>query len=232
MITADVSPSVNSFAWNKIGRGVFISLVILSVAQTLSAQTPAFPGAQGFGQYATGGRAGTVYRVVNTNDSGAGSFRDAVSHSGRIIVFDVGGTIVLQSAVSCANNLTIAGQTAPGGIAIIGHEVSFSVRANEIVRYLRIRPGSIASSTEDGINMGDGTNLIFDHISIEFAPYNNIDAHGNYTGGNQISFQNSILADPIGQQFNAHTEALNNNFCWGCDILSSAHNRNPMAKVN
>src|SRR5215469_546050 len=232
MITADVSPSVNSFAWNKIGRGVFISLVILSVAQTLSAQTPAFPGAQGFGQYATGGRAGTVYRVVNTNDSGAGSFRDAVSHSGRIIVFDVGGTIVLQSAVSCSSDLTIAGQTAPGGIAIIGHEVSFSVRTNEIVRFLRIRPGSIAATTEDAINMGDGTNMIFDHNSLEFAPYNTIDAHGNDTGGNLITMQSCVLADPIGQQFNAHTEALNNSFSWCYNIFSSAHNRNPMAKVN
>jgi hypothetical protein len=232
MITADVSRSVNSFAWNKIGRSVLISLVILSITQTLSAQTPAFPGAQGFGQYATGGRAGTVYRVVNTNDSGAGSFRDAVSHSGRIIVFDVGGTIVLQSAVSCANNLTIAGQTAPGGIAIIGHEVSFSVKTNEIVRFLRIRPGSIAATTEDGINMGDGTNMIYDHCSLEFAPYNTIDAHGNYTGGNLITMQSCVLADPIFQQFNAHTEALNNSFSWCYNIFSSAHNRNPMAKVN
>jgi autotransporter-associated beta strand protein len=192
----------------------------------------AFPGAYGFGAHATGGRAGTVYHVTNLNDSGAGSFRDAVGQGNRIIIFDVGGTITLASAVTCSSSLTIAGQTAPGGIAIIGHEVSFSVRTNEIVRYLRIRPGSIASSTEDGINMGDGTNMIYDHDSIEFAPYNTIDAHGNYTGGNDITIQNSILADPIGQQFNAHTEASNNSFSWIGNILSSGHDRNPMAKVN
>jgi hypothetical protein len=209
------------------------ALCWLSVlAQMGSGQTLAFPGAQGFGRFATGGRSGTVYHVTNLADSGAGSFRDAVSQPNHIVIFDVGGTITLQSAVSCANNLTIAGQTAPGGIAIIGHEVSFSVRTNEIVRYLRIRPGSIASSTEDGINMGDGTNLIFDHVSIEFAPYNNIDAHGNYSDGNQITVQNSILADPIGQQFNAHTEALNNTFSWCYDIFASGHDRNPLAKVN
>lgn len=200
--------------------------------QTISAQTPAFPGAEGFGQFATGGRNGTVYHVTSLADSGVGSFRDAVSQGNRTIVFDIGGTITLNSAVSCANNLTIAGQTSPGGIAIIGHEVSFSVRTNEIVRFLRIRPGSIASSTEDGINMGDGTNLIFDHVSIEFAPYNNIDAHGNFTGGNRITMQSCILADPIGQQFNAHTEALNNSFAWCYNIFSSAHDRNPLAKVN
>lgn len=205
----------------------------LSSIAGASAQTLAFPGAVGVGQYATGGRNGSVYHVTSLADSGSGTFRDAVSQPNRTIVFDVGGTITLDSTVACSDDLTIAGQTAPGGgIAIIGHEVSFSVLTNEIVRFLRFRPGSIASSTEDGIDMGDGTNLIFDHISVEFAPYNNIDAHGNYTGGNQITIQNSILAEPISQQFNAHTEAVGNTFTWYCNIFSSGHDRNPMAKVN
>lgn len=219
--------SIKSF-----GAAAVCWLSVFVAAPAASGQILAFPGAQGFGRYATGGREGAVYHVTNLNDSGAGSFRDAVSQPNRVIVFDVGGTITLQSPVSCSDNLTIAGQTAPGGIAIIGHEVSFSLRTNEIVRYLRIRPGSTASSTEDGIDMGDGTNMIFDHISIEFAPYNNIDAHGNNTGGNKITVQNSILADPIGQQFNAHTEALNNTFSWCYDIFSSGHDRNPLAKAN
>jgi hypothetical protein len=75
----------------------------------------AFPGAQGFGKAATGGRDGSVYHVTNLNDSGPGSFRDAVSSSGRIVVFDVGGYISLKTAVSAKSNLTLAGQTAPGG---------------------------------------------------------------------------------------------------------------------
>ena len=203
------------------------------VVQTLSTSIPAFPGALGFGQFVFGARiGGSIYHVTNTNDSGAGSFRDAVSQANRFVVFDIGGTIILQSAVTCQSSLTIAGQTAPGGIAIIGHEVSFSVRTNDIVRFLRIRPGSIASSTEDGINMGDATNMIFDHLSLEFAPYNTIDATGNDTGGNQITMENCILADPIGQQFNAHTEALGNTFSWFYNIFSSGHDRNPLAKIN
>lgn len=212
---------------------LLLGVFLLFVAQSTSAQTLAFPGAQGFGQNATGGRNGTVYHVTTLADSGTGSFRDAVSKANRTIVFDVGGTINLASAVSCSSGLTIAGQTAPGGgIAIIGHEVSFSLKTNEIVRFLRIRPGSTASSTEDGINLGDGTNMMFDHISIEFAPYNSIDAHGSDSGANNVTFQSCMLADPIGQQFNAHTEALNNTFAWCYNIFSSAHNRNPLAKVN
>lgn len=189
---------------------------------------PAFPGAVGFGAQATGGRGGTVYHVTNLNDSGPGSFRDAVAHTNRIVVFDVGGTIQLSSAVSVASNLTIAGQTAPGdGIALIGREVSFSRSHNDIVRYVRFRQGSLdPDHGKSSLNISNGSNMIFDHVSIEFGQWDNIDVNGS----TDITFQNSIIADPIGQRFNAHQDS--GNITWYNDVWSSAHNRNPLAKGN
>src|SRR5207302_10869939 len=111
-------------------RAGFAALILslffaVFAANQAEAQLPSFPGALGFGGTATGGRFGTVYHVTNLNDSGAGSFRDAVSKSGRIVVFDVGGYISLKTAVSAQSNLTIAGQTAPGGgIGLKGGELS------------------------------------------------------------------------------------------------------------
>ena len=80
----------------------------------MQAQQLAFPGAQGFGRYAAGGRTGTVYHVTNLNDTGAGSLRDAVSQPHRIVVFDVAGVINISSRIVFSNNLYVAGQTAPG----------------------------------------------------------------------------------------------------------------------
>ncbi len=202
--------------------------------QALQAQTPAFPGALGFGAYATGGRNGTVYHVTNLNDSGAGSFRDAVSHSGRTIVFDVGGEIKLSTAVSCSSSLTIAGQTAPGGIVFNGGEISFANRNNIICRYIRIRPGSdTASSTDDALSFYRASNIIVDHSSIAFAPWNNIDGVGDSTYlVTSITVQNSINANPTGQQFGCHAESVGGQWSWQYNIFANSHNRNPLAKVN
>src|ERR1035438_1204584 len=145
----------------------------------------AFPEALGFGRAITGGRGGSVVHVTNLNDSGGGSFRDAVSASGRMIVFDVGGYVALSSAVSVKSNLTIAGQTAPGdGVGFMGNEVSFSGSSNIIVRYVRFRPGCTVCTPSDpdfkrsGINLAGSSAMIFDHVSIEFGQWNNMDSVG------------------------------------------------------
>jgi len=193
----------------------------------------------GFGEYATGGRGGTVYHVTTLADSGTGSFRDAVSHSGRIIVFDVGGYINLQTAVSCSSGLTIAGQTAPGGgIGIMGAEVSFYGRNNIICRHVRFRQGDIhngSNSSNQGqsaLSLGassstaPATNMIFDHISVAFGSWDSIDAVNTA----YFTVQNSIIADPIYQQFGAHHEG--DSASWIRNLWVNGHNRQPLAKAN
>jgi hypothetical protein len=118
--------------------------------QHLKAQTPAFPGAEGFGKYAKGGRYGSVYHVTNLNNSGAGSLRDAVSAPNRIVVFDVAGVIRITSRMVVSANIYIAGQTAPGeGITVYGNGWSFSGADNTICRYLKIRMGIVGDDGKD-----------------------------------------------------------------------------------
>jgi autotransporter-associated beta strand protein len=209
-----------------------------SVAQ---AQVRAFGDAEGVGAVATGGRTGTIYHVTNLNNSGAGSFRDAVGGSNRIIVFDVGGVINLTSAVSAQSNLTILGQTAPGGgITINGYQgISFAQRTNVIMRHLRFRPGDSSPGSDDCISLYKTGTAILDHISAEFGKYNNIDAVADTADRPLITIQHSIIADPIsngssttGQGFGAHLEAVNGYYTLSNNLWASSHNRNPLAKVN
>jgi hypothetical protein len=171
-----------------------------------------------------------VYHVTNLNDTGAGSFRDAVSASNRIVVFDVGGYVLLTTAVSAKSNLTIAGQTAPGdGIGFQGFEVSFNAASNVIVRDVRFRQGLIDPDwRKSGINLLNASNMIFDHISIEFAQYNNIDA----VGATNITVQYSVNADPTHQRFGAHTEMTGGFWTWYANLWANAGGRQPLAKSN
>lgn len=164
-----------------------------------SAQQLAFPGAEGFGKYAVGGRNGSVYHVTNLNDSGAGSLRDAVSQSNRIVVFDVAGVIKLESRLVFKNNLYVAGQTAPGeGITVYGNGVSFSGADNTIVRYLRFRMGVGGDSGKDAAGVANGTNMIFDHLSVSWGRDEtfSISSDGKGDLGN-ITIQNSIMSQGL-----------------------------------
>jgi hypothetical protein len=193
-----------------------------------SAAAAAFPGAVGFGAGATGGAGGSTYHVTNLNDSGTGSFRAAVSSSGRIVVFDVGGYINLSSPVSVKSNLTIEGNTAPGqGIGLLGREVSFANSSNDIVEYVRFRQGTLDSDTgKSSLSLSNASDMIFDHISVEFGQWDDVDA----VGATNITIQDSIIADPTGQRFGAHVET--GPFTWYHDLFANSHNRNPLSKDN
>src|SRR5215468_38309 len=216
--------------WSFLGTWILVLGAFSVLPLTSTRAAPAFPGALGFAANATGGRNGSVYHVTTLSDSGPGSFRDAVSANNRIVIFDVGGYINLSSAVLVQDNITIAGQTAPGdGIGVMGREVSFNGANNVICRHFRFRQGDFDPDTgKSGINLLNATNIILDHVSIEFAQWNNIDA----VGCNQITFQNSINANPIFQQFCAHTEQLGSTFAWCYNLFANGHNRQPLAKIH
>lgn len=173
---------------------------------------PAFPGAKGFAANITGGRGGTIYHVTNLNDSGPGSFRDAITGgSNRIVVFDIGGTIELDyvnQIISTRNNITILGHTAPpdsGGITIKG-----AVRINGdnwIIRYLRFAPGdngyrdasgNIVGTKPtqvdfDGLSLTNCNNVIVDHCSVRWSIDENLSASNCET----VTLSNNIVTEAL-----------------------------------
>jgi autotransporter-associated beta strand protein len=169
---------------------------------SVHAQQKAFPEAEGYGALVTGGRGGTVYHVTNLNDSGAGSLRDAVSQSNRIVVFDTSGVITLSSALVVKSNITIAGQTAPGdGITIYNSYVSLSNVSNVIMRDIRIHAGINSPSGAKALSATDCTNLIFDHVSVEWGRWDNTGLTKDKVGAGMATFQNCIIGEPIDPQY-------------------------------
>lgn len=170
-------------------------------------QLLAFPGAEGFGRYTQGARAVAkpeVYHVTNLNDAGAGSLRDAVSKEGRVIVFDVAGTINLESPLVFKGNNTVLGQTAPGeGINIYGNRTSFSGANNLIVRYLRFREGINGPTNTDACGVANGMDMIFDHLSVLWGKDENFSVSWDNKNNRpaNITIQNTI----IGQGLQTHS---------------------------
>nr|MBP7472583.1 pectate lyase [Prevotella sp.] len=212
--------------------GIVLSMNTINISP-VSAQTeaqPAFPGAEGYGRYVTGGRGGKVYHVTNLEDYVddknpiTGSLRWALTQSGtKTIVFDVAGNINLLKSLSISSNTTVAGQTSPGGICVTDYPVNVK-GSNVIVRYMRFRLGNNKVTLDgadgwDGFGGMDGSSYMIDHCSISWS----IDECCSFLGNKNTTVQWCLIAQSLvnaGHSKKAHGYGGN----WGGDHASFHHN--------
>ena len=160
----------------------------------------AFPGAEGYGRFARGGRGGVVVRVTNLNDNGAGSLRDAIegNYGPRTVVFDVSGLITLtgDDIIIDGNTppITVAGQTAPGkGICVKRQQFALSGAKDAIVRFMRMRVGKETGETQNGSGMSGVDHCIMDHCSISWG----IDEEMSTRGAKNLSLQRTLISEAL-----------------------------------
>lgn len=158
----------------------------------------AFPSAEGYGRFAIGGRGGRVMHVTNLDDSGPGSFREAVEARGpRTVVFDVSGLITLKSKLIFRGEnefLTIAGQTAPGkGICVRNYTLGGLGGRDVILRFIRLRLGTLSGETMDGMGFASCDHCIMDHCSISWT----IDEAFSSRGAKNITFQRNLISEAL-----------------------------------
>jgi len=210
--TPDTAPEEDTFTYTtevNTENEVLRQEATVTISTAEMGELLAFPGAEGFGKYTTGGRGGAVIHVTNLNDKGPGSLRAALEKTGtRTVVFDVGGDIFLtglQLNISTSHgNLTIAGETAPfPGITIRGDNISnvsyggiLNISAsNVIIRYISVRENNNNRTDNDAIrlrNDGGMNNLIIDHVSLSNAGDENL----SMRGVTDCTIQNSMITDP------------------------------------
>ena len=174
---SETNPVTSSFATPVSSEThAFYKIVLKNTNSSNIEQALAFPGAEGHGRFTTGGRGGNVVKVTTLADNASGesvitgSLRWALQQpSPKTIVFDVSGTIMLKQRLSTGiDNVTIAGQTSPGGICVAGYD--FTVTSNNvIIRFVSFRPGDASGGEPDGLGGMDKSNIIIDHCSTSWS---------------------------------------------------------------
>lgn len=193
-----------------LSRKPFAVLALSAAAAAMSgaattSPTPvaAFPGAEGFGRFAAGGRGGAVFHVTTLADSGPGSLRAAVEAKGpRTVVFDVGGTIILATPLKISrSNITLAGQTAPGdGVTLRGQPLLIAAD-DVVVRYIRVRLGDETRVQADAVSVTRGRRIIIDHVSASWSVDETLSAGSRYDppeeGIHDLTVQWSLIAESL-----------------------------------
>ena len=198
------------------------TLILAILTLTTMAQAPAFPGAEGHGRYVAGGRGGKVVHVTNLNDSGAGSFRQAVSGTDKkTVVFDVGGVIPLIRDVTIGANTTILGQTAPSPGITLRYYTLRPNGDNIVMRYIRVRRGQ-EKDVNDGADAAwcrNLTGIIIDHCSFSWS----IDEVASFYDNNNFTLQWCTVGESLnnaGHGKGAHGYGG----IWGGKLASFHHN--------
>ncbi|KAF2439458.1 polysaccharide lyase family 1 protein, partial [Karstenula rhodostoma CBS 690.94] len=188
--------TVDTFYWRVdvvSGNSTYIGRVYMFRGRQL-----AFPGAEGWGRFARGGRGGKVVKVTSLADSTEkGTLRYAltVATGPRIVIFDVAGVITTKSRMTINTQyITVAAQTAPGkGIVVQGYPIGLSGGIDVIIRHMRVRPGKISGETIDGMGMQGSNHCIFDHCSISWT----IDESFSSRSANNITLQRTLISEPL-----------------------------------